>query len=118
MQARVENGAAMQTDVNRLELLAENLAYNRLKVESAREIVGRDLANALGMGTEIPVVSDVLPETAVNSDWTEEALALIALSHFKRQIYSTVPLLESIFMAAVIKWNIAAFRKSRAGNIP
>ncbi|MBQ9661339.1 MAG: hypothetical protein IJV37_08820 [Bacteroidales bacterium] len=45
-------------------------------------------------------------------------LVLIALSHFERQIYSTVPLLESIFMAAVIKWNIAVFRKSRAGNIP
>ena len=75
MQARVENGTALQTDVNRLELLAENLAYNRLKVESAREIVGRDLGMALGMGTEIPVVSDVLPETSGSSDWTEEALA-------------------------------------------
>lgn len=45
-------------------------------------------------------------------------LVLIALSRFKRQIYNTVPLLESILMAAVRKWNITAFRKNRARNIP
>lgn len=40
-------------------------------------------------------------------------LALIALSRFKQQIYSTVPLLESIFTAAVRKWNIPAFVRTR-----
>lgn len=45
-------------------------------------------------------------------------LVLIALSRFKRQIYNTVPLLESILMAAVRKWNITAFRKNRARSIP
>ena len=75
MQDRADNGTALQTDVTRLQLLAENLEYTRLQVESAREIVGRDLANALGMGTEIPVVNKDLPETAPVADWTEEALA-------------------------------------------
>ena len=38
-------------------------------------------------------------------------LVLIALSRFKRQIYSTVPLLESIFMAAARKWNLKSFAR-------
>lgn len=75
MQARADNGTALQTDVNRLHLMAENLEYTRLQVESAREIVGKELANALGMGKAIPVVNNDLPETAIGTDWTQEALA-------------------------------------------
>lgn len=62
MRARVENGTALQTDVSRLELLAVNLEYTRLQIESAREIAGRELANALGMGDRIPDVSQELPD--------------------------------------------------------
>lgn len=75
MQARVENGAALQTDVNRLELLMDNLEYTRIQLESAREIVGKELSTALGLGDEIPVVSDNLPESDVDGDWLEDALA-------------------------------------------
>lgn len=75
MQVRVENGAALQTEVNRLELLAENLEYTRVQLESAREIVGKELANALGLGAGIPVVSDDLPEFTPDADWVSEALA-------------------------------------------
>lgn len=75
MQARVENGAALQTDVNRLELLMDNLEYTRIQLESAREIVGKELSTALGLGDEIPVVSDNLPESDADGDWLEDALA-------------------------------------------
>lgn len=75
MQARVENGAALQTDVNRLELLMDNLEYARIQLESAREIVGKELSTALGLGDEIPVVSDNLPESDADGDWLEDALA-------------------------------------------
>lgn len=147
MQARADNGTALQTDVNRLHLMAENLEYTRLQVESAREIVGKELANALGMGKAIPVVNNDLPETAIGDAVYSTALTglmnlrpdlelairelygysvifgvgvliLIALSRFKRQIYNTVPLLESFLMAAVRNWNITAFRKNRARSIP
>ena len=75
MQVRVENGAALHSEVNRLEVLAENLEYMRVQVESAREIVGKELANALGLGAGIPVVSDDLPEFTPDADWVSEALA-------------------------------------------
>lgn len=75
MQARVENGTALQTDVNRLELLMDNLEYTRIQLESAREIVGKELSTALGLGDEIPVVSDNLPESDADGDWLEDALA-------------------------------------------
>lgn len=74
MQARVDNGTALQTDVNRLELQAENLRYTRLQLESARKIVGKELANALGMGTDVPVVSEDLPGFGTEEEWLMEAL--------------------------------------------
>ena len=40
-------------------------------------------------------------------------LALIAASRFKRQIYSTVPLIQSVYTAAFRKWNILSFSRKK-----
>ena len=73
MEARVESGVALRTDITRLELLIENLSYSRLQVESAIQIVSRELCNALKMDTPPAPVEDIggfHPE----GNWVEEAL--------------------------------------------
>ena len=40
-------------------------------------------------------------------------LALIVASRFKRQIYSTVPLIQSIYVAALRKWSIPSFARRK-----
>ncbi len=40
-------------------------------------------------------------------------LALIVASRFKRQIYSSVPLIQSIYVAALRKWNIPSFARRK-----
>ena len=65
MQSRVENGAALKTDVTRIELLVKNLEYARIQIEGAEKIVRKELANALGMQSDIEIVpADDLGETS------------------------------------------------------
>ncbi|MBR1699191.1 MAG: TolC family protein, partial [Bacteroidales bacterium] len=73
MEARVENGVALKTDLTRLELLIENLSYSRIQIESAMRIVSQELCDALKMETPPAAVEDIgsfHPE----GDWMEEAM--------------------------------------------
>ena len=56
MRSRVENGAALKTDVTRIELLVKNLEYTRIQIEGAEKIVRRELSNALGMNPDIEII--------------------------------------------------------------
>lgn len=63
MRSRVDNGAALKTDVTRIELLVKNLEYARIQIEGAEKIVQRELTNALGMSPDVEIVpSDDLGE--------------------------------------------------------
>ena len=74
MEARVESGVALRTDITRLELLIENLSYSHLQVESAIQIVSEELCNALKMKTPPAPVEDIGP-FHLEGDWAEKALA-------------------------------------------
>lgn len=56
MRSRVENGAALKTDVTRIELLIKNLEYARIQIEGAEKIVRKELSNALWMSPDIEIV--------------------------------------------------------------
>ena len=56
MRSRVENGAALKTDVTRIELLVKNLEYARIQIEGAEKIVQRELSNALGLSPDVEIV--------------------------------------------------------------
>lgn len=56
MQSRVDNGAALKTDITRIELMIKNLEYSLIKIEGAQKIVGRELANALGLDMNMQIV--------------------------------------------------------------
>ena len=72
MEARVENGVALKTDLTRLDLLIENLSYSRLQIESAIQIVSQELCNALKMQTPPAPVEDIGP-FLLEEDWMEIA---------------------------------------------
>lgn len=57
MKVRVAQGAALQNDVTRMELLLQNLEYNKVKLINARRIINAQLNTALGLeeGTVIEV---------------------------------------------------------------
>lgn len=64
MRSRVENGAALKTDVTRIELLVKNLEYARIQIEGAEKIVRRELSNALGMSPDVEIIpADEFHET-------------------------------------------------------
>lgn len=56
MRSRVENGAAMKTDVTRIELLVKNLEYAMIQIEGAEKIVRRELSDALGISPETEII--------------------------------------------------------------
>lgn len=75
MRSRVDNGAALKTDVTRIELLIKNLEYMRIQIEGAERIVRRELSNALGISPDIEVVPaddltgvSVMPVNMAESD--------------------------------------------------
>ena len=66
MRSRVDNGAALKTDVTRMELLVKNLEYARIQIDGAEKIVRRELANALGMSPDAEIIpADELDEMSV-----------------------------------------------------
>ena len=66
MRSRVDNGAALKTDVTRMELLVKNLEYARIQIDGAEKIVRRELANALGMSLDAEIIpADELDEMSV-----------------------------------------------------
>ena len=66
MRSRVDNGAALKTDVTRIELLVKNLEYARIQIEGAEKIVRRELANVLGMSPDTEIIpADELDEMSV-----------------------------------------------------
>lgn len=57
MKVRVNQGTALQNDLTRMELLLQNLQFNKIKLSNARKIVNAQLNTALGLeeGTVIEV---------------------------------------------------------------
>lgn len=91
MRSRVENGTALKTDVTRIELMIKNLEYALISLEGARKIVGHELANALGLGTEvelipaddlghIPAIEVTNTEALENSPAVKAAEAMVRMS--------------------------------------
>ncbi|MBQ9310789.1 MAG: TolC family protein [Bacteroidales bacterium] len=73
MEARVENGVALKTDLARLELMIENLSYSRIQIESAMQIVSQELCNALKMDTP-PAPAEDIGIFRPDENWMEDAM--------------------------------------------
>jgi len=76
MRVRAREGAALQNDVTRFELLLQNLEYNKVKLDNAREIINTQLNIALGLdeGTVIEPSEICIDSLQDNGDWEQQAL--------------------------------------------
>lgn len=106
MRSRVDNGAALKTDVTRIELLVKNLEYARIQIDGAEKIVRRELANALGMSPD----TEIIPADELNE------MSVVQLNMVESEVLASSPAVKAA--DAMVRMSEQQVRMAKSDRYP